>query len=180
MAAWISIYCAQAVEHLTPADLREALDLPDYWTLAEWYGLPEALVAPARAHLRIEPAGEGDGFDVYALHYREPGQRPVTIHRWAAPERVREEVAEARARLEGRSGYPVERVRALLARTKEVVGIELGWSQTEGDMGVVFAYEVARCVAKAGRGYIFGLDEGWSIVDSKGGFLDVLPPGKSS
>lgn len=177
MAAWLSVYCKQSVGHLTPQDLLERISVADFWTLAEWYDLPEEQVGPARAQLRIESAGE-EGFDVYELHYREPGHRPVFVRRWAAPALVREEIGEALGKLQIFRSPAADRVRDHVRQTSEVIGIELGWSQTE-DMGIAFAYEVARTLARMGRGVIAGLDEGWMTVDEVGGFVDLLQPGAS-
>jgi len=172
MAAWISVYCETPVGGLTPQGLLEAISVADYWTLAEWYEVPEEQVQPALAALHVEQAGEG-GFDVYELRYRDPDQRPVFIRRWAAPARVQEEIREALERLDEPGGAAAEDLRDRLGRVCEVVGIELGWSQVEGDMGVVFAYEIARCLAQLGRGTILGLDDGWSTVDDAGAFVHL-------
>lgn len=175
MPAWISVYCAKSVGRLIPKDLLDAISMADFWTLAEWYQVPEEQVKPALAVLRIESTGK-EGFDVYDLHYRAPEQRPVHIRRWAAPGRVQEEIGEALERVQGFEGAVAEDIRGHLKRVCEVVGIELGWTQVAGDMGVVFAYEVARYLAQIGRGYIVGLDGGWSTVDEIGAFLDLLVP----
>jgi hypothetical protein len=87
MAAWISVYCRKSVGDLTPQELLEAISVADFWTLAEWYEVPEEKVQPALASLRIEPTGE-DEFDIYELHYRAPDERPVYIRRWSAPARA--------------------------------------------------------------------------------------------
>jgi hypothetical protein len=173
MAAWISVYCEKSVGSLTPQKLLDAISVADFWTLAEWYEVPEENAQPAIASLRIEPARE-DGFDVYDLHYRDPDERPVCIQRWAAPARVQEEIKEALEQLGEFRGAAVKDVRNHLGKVCEVIGIELGWSQVKGDMGVVFAYEVARCLAQSGHGYIGGLDGGWSTVDKLGAFVHLL------
>jgi hypothetical protein len=175
MSAWISVYCEESVGSLTPQELLEAISVADFWTLAEWYEVPEEQVQPALELLRIEPAREDD-FDVYELHYRGPDERPVCIQRWAAPARVQEEIEEALERLKGSDDAAVEDVRDHLRRVCEVIGIELGWTQVGSNMGAVFAGEVARCLAQSGRGYILWLDGGWSTVDKIGAFVHLLEP----
>jgi hypothetical protein len=172
MPAWLSVYCKQSVGHLTPQELLERISVADFWTLAEWYDLPEEQVDPARKQLRVESTGE-EGFDVYELNYRAPGHRPVFIRRWAAPALVQEEIGEALGKLQTFRSPAANRVREDVRQASEVIGIELGWSQLE-DMGIAFAYEVARTVAQVGQGVIAGLDEGWMTVDDRGGFVDLL------
>ena len=51
-----------------------------------------------------------------------------------------------------------------MENVQTVIGIELGFSQLE-DMGVVFAYEVARWFGEHRGGLIKGDEDNWSLID---------------
>jgi len=174
MAWWLTVYCRRPVSALTPQQLlaglrdqdREAPAGVDYWTLAEHFGIEdEAVVDAALDVLRVRDAS-ATGLDQLELSYRpDADARPIVVHCWTEPERVAEELEEAQ---EGRSPPPeaLPRLRA----TKEIVGIELGFSQLE-DMGIVLAYELARWLVQKGKGLVVDDDDCWMTVDG-GGWVD--------
>lgn len=164
MAWWLTVYCRKPIAGLTPEHLmagitgrdREASAGDDYLTLAEGYDVDEALVKPALRALTISKdleVGYGD-------------QRPIVMHVWTSAERVAEELEEMR---EVRS--PPASLVTRLAQTKEIVGIELGFSQLE-TMGVVFAYELARYLAQKGDGVIVDDDDRWQRI-ADGAFEEI-------
>src|SRR5262245_29245053 len=59
----------------------------------------------------------------FRLRYRPPKYRPVLIHLWTEPERVRAEREEALEQLEGAKGRGKERVRSRLGRVVEVAAL---------------------------------------------------------
>lgn len=69
----------------------------------------------------------------------------------------------------GDSSDSAERIRNHMKKVCAVIGIEMGFSQLE-DMGVVFAYEVARWYGEHRGGLIKGVDENWLSIDD-GGFV---------
>ncbi len=167
MAWWITIYCRKSVANVSAAQLLagirdrdpEASAGVDYLTLAEDYEVAEELVKPALDALRVE-AQSAEPLD-FEVAYREPGLRPIVVHHWAEPERVKEELEEAKdVRSVPRS------LAKRLAETKEIVALELGFPMLE-DMGVVFAYEIARYLAQKGDGLIVDDDDRWQRI--KGG-----------
>jgi hypothetical protein len=173
MAWWLTVYCRKPVAALTPAQLlagirdedRSAPAGVDYWTLAEHYDIEdEAVVDAALDVLRVRGAG-ATGLDCEVHYQPEDDRRPIVVHCWSEPERVAEELAEAE---EGRSPPPaaLERLQA----SKEIVGIELGFSQLE-DMGIVLAYEIARWLAQKGDGLVVDDDDQWLAVEG-GGWVD--------
>lgn len=174
MAWWLTVYCRKPVSALAPKQLlaglrdedREAPAGADYWTLAEHFGIDdEAVVDAALEGLRVRDAN-ATGLGALELCYRpEAGARPIVVHCWTEPERVAEELEEAE---EGRS--PPTGVLPRLRATKEVVGIELGFSQLE-DMGIVLAYELARWLAQRGDGLVVDDDDCWMAVEG-GGWVD--------
>ncbi|MCB9492532.1 MAG: hypothetical protein H6674_10755 [Dehalococcoidia bacterium] len=159
MAWWITVYCKRDCSALQPSDLAhgirggdpEALAGVDYDSLAEDCGVPESLVPPALEHLRVT-----DDFEV--RYQQDPNARPIIVHLWMQPERVREEVGES---YEVRS--PPKGAAPFLERCQAVVGIELGFSMA-GTMGVVIAHEVARYLAQKYDGVIVDDDDRWEVV----------------
>jgi hypothetical protein len=159
MSWWITVYCRRDCGSLNSGELARGirdgdLEAPagvDYHTLAEDYDVREALVAPALRHLRVTEDLE--------VHYApNESARPVVVHVWAAPERVREEVEEAH---EVRDA-PAE-ASPYLEDCRAVVAIELGSSMAE-TMGVVLAYEVARYVAQKYDGIVVDDDDSWQRI----------------
>ncbi len=173
MAWWLTIYCREPVSALSPAQLLvgirgedpSALAGVDYWTLAEHFGIEdEAVVDAALDLLRVREPG-ATGLECEVAYRPEDDVRAIAVHCWTEPERVAEELEEAQ---EGRSPPPeaLPRLRA----SKEIVAIELGFSQLE-DMGIVFAYEIARWIAQKGDGLVVDDDDCWMMVED-GGWVD--------
>jgi hypothetical protein len=163
MAWWITVYCRRDCGSLSSRELARGIrdDDPeapagvDYNTLAEDYDVPEALVAPALQHLRVT--------EDFEVHYSaDASARPVVVHLWTAPERVREEVEEAHEVRDAPS-----EASPYLEECRAVVGIELGFSMLE-TMGVVFAYEVARYLAQKYDGVIVDDDHRWQRIHQIG------------
>jgi hypothetical protein len=175
MAWWITVYCRRSVSRLTPSELlagitdrdRSAAAGVDYATLAEDYGVDADAVAPALAQLAVRATSDAP-LD-FEIGFATDG-RPLVLHLWDAPERVAEELEEAK---EVRS-VPAT-IADRLAETKEIVAIELGYSHLE-DMGIVFAFEVARYLAQNGDGLIVDDDDAWQVVD-QGGFSPINADG---
>ena len=70
---------------------------------------------------------------------------------------MRDEISEADER------EPPAAAQEHLRRSVAVVGIEMGYSQLE-DMGVVFAYELARYLAQKSEGIICNDEDMWLRV----------------
>src|SRR5262245_41267161 len=146
MPAWLTVYCRRPVT-LRRSELLAELRDADFDTLAEVHEIDESLVDPALAALRLEDT-DHDSIDGASLVYRAPGFRPIQIHCGTSPERVAEEIEEARD-----AGELPEEVSAALGEVVEVVALELGFGMYE-DMGIVIAWEVARIVAHATHGLV--------------------------
>ena len=167
MPTWISVYCSKALGDMPPADtLAAEIRKNDFFTLAEDYEIDEDLVDPALANFRIEPDDSG-----FNLHYRSTGERPIAVHYWTKPERVKEEIQEVHELLGGDSAA-VGKVKQHLQTIQAVVGIEMGFSQLE-DMGIVFAYEIARWFGRNRRGMIKDDNDNWLFTSSDGGFIHL-------
>lgn len=162
MPAWISVYCTQPIDDVSADQLCDDIRDNDYWTLAEHYDVDDDLVNPALQRLRIERDSGG-----FQLHYRPEGERQLAIHCWTGSARVEEEIAEVAETLEEDSSETANRVREHLKNVQAVIGIEMGFSQLE-DMGVVFAYEIARWFGEHRGGLIKGYDDSWSLIVDSG------------
>jgi hypothetical protein len=166
MAWWITVYCTQAVSHLTGAQLLDGIrardaEAPagvDYHTLAEDYDVDEDAVGPALTCLRVKSAGKLP-LEVAVHYHPDDDMRPVMLHCWKGEARVAEELEEMRDIRE-----PPKAAEATLARTVEIVGIELGASQF-GTMAVVLAYEIARYLTQKGDGLFVDDENEWYVVD---------------
>lgn len=159
MPSWVTIYCTENIDDVVP-EFFDEIKLSDYWSLAEDYGVADHLVSPALQHFKISQATDG-----FTLQYRPAGERQLAIRCWTNTERVLDEIHEAKATL----GYSKPSLKEQIEKTKAVIGIELGASQLS-DMGIVFAYEVARWFGLHKGGLILGDDDNWSQIE-KGGFV---------
>lgn len=166
MPAWVTIYCIDPVDTVRPDELLSGIGVSDYDTLAEQYELDERLVAPVLARLQIKVFG-----DNLRLHYRIEGERQLEIHRWSDPCRIAEEIREVLEQLDGDGSSQAAEIRSHLSAVHGVVAVEMGFSQLE-DMGVVFAYEVARWFTHNCRGLIRCHDDTWLRTDD-GAFVDL-------
>lgn len=175
MAWWLTVYCRSPVSELSPEQLlagirgedRQAHAGEDYWTLAEDFGIEDEDVVDAALDVLRVRGDEALGLRAGCEVCYRPGvdARPIVLHCWSEPERVAEELEEAE---ESRS--PPAAAQERLRASKEVVGIELGFSQLE-DMGVVIAYEIARWLAQKGDGLVADDDDRWMRV-ADGGWVD--------
>ena len=90
------------------------------------------------------------------------------MHYWTNPDRVAEEGQEVVEQFSADNDRSA-RIKTHLQNAKAVVGIEMGFSQLE-DMGIVFAYEIARWFGRNRGGMIKDDDDHWSVIDDHGGF----------
>jgi hypothetical protein len=161
VAAWLTVFNRQPVGASISADaITAAIEETDLYMAAEAAGIDDdAAVDAALSHLSVLPvdAKLGVQFDV---RYGDGDQRPVQIHVWAEPARVRIEQSEAESSLEGVPAAASAAVRSRLRETVEVIGIELGWGQLE-DMGIVLAGQVAELFAATGDGLIRDSNDDW-------------------
>jgi hypothetical protein len=162
MPEWITVYCQKVGDEITADSMRQGIVDADFYTLAEDYDVDDSRVKPALTQLKIESNEDG-----FKISYQKPEVRPIQVHRWTDTERVEEELEEARERLEDQ---PLsDTVNTHLEGVKEVIGIELGFSQMN-DMGIVFADVVARWLATSLVGLVEMPDERWYAIGEHGEF----------
>ena len=172
MAWWLTVYCRKSVASLEPRQLADGLrdrdpEAPagvDYEALAEEYELDEDDLNEALEQLSVVAVSR-ESLDVELRYRRDPTARPVIVHLWTNPERVAEELEETHDIRE-----PPDGALPYLSACREIVGIELGYSQLE-DMGLVLACELARYLAQKGDGIFVDDNNEWYAVED-GEFTD--------
>jgi hypothetical protein len=158
------VYCTRSVADVTADGILASIRNTDLWSVAEDFGIEDdEAVCSAVDALRVEPV-TGQPDIRFRLSYRPPEYRPVLVHVWADPERVRTELEEAAERLEDAAGDGIGRIRMHLGRVVEVVAVELGWSQMS-DMGVVLASQVAEFLAGVADGLVLDENDAWWAVE---------------
>lgn len=148
MAAWITAYLQRVPPPLSPSGLQGAIVHADWWTLGERLDLDEDEIDTFLERLRWRADPLEFGYD---------GARPVQIHVWTDPDRIRVQLDE----LEHGQDPPLPpSVRERLRSTRAVVALDLGVSQLESMLSVV-AFEIAYHLAETCEGVIQGPDERW-------------------
>lgn len=137
----------------------KALAGVDYLTLAEDYPVGrrsgyEDLVAKAVDELAVARA-QSAGNVAHEVRYAPWPAQPILIYRWDLK-------AEGKAILDSlvRTGAPLDRSSV---KFRELVGIQVRRHQLE-DMGIVFAYEVARYLGQRGEAAILNDQGEWQEV----------------
>lgn len=158
------MYCGSQVE-LDVEQLRDELAMADLLTLAEAvYDTDEAAadaVAMATKYLRIERYGAE-----IEVHWKSVG-RPLQI-RAVSGSAAEKDIAEVLTdRLPAATGPGPDRVRAQLARTRQVVYLEMGGTDAKG-IGAVLGEIIAFRLAEAGDGLVWLFDREWAAPDNRG------------
>ena len=165
MSEWLTVYCTRPVAALAPAGLLAFLRAADLHTAAEGFGIDdESIVDAAVARLRvIASAGDAVASNAprFRVRYTDSEAADVLVHVWSDPGGVRTECDEASEELDDEAG-PAVAVRSHLARTVEVVGVELPWAAAE--MGFLLAVQSAEYFARAGDGLLRDQDDEWWAV----------------
>ncbi|MEO8839966.1 MAG: hypothetical protein ABI591_05035 [Kofleriaceae bacterium] len=154
MAAWITIYLKSPKPVPGAAAIRDAMTLPDWWTLGESVGLEEDQVDAFLAGLVWSETEVG-----------QPDKRPLQVHEWTDPDRVRSEIAELD---EIAATVVPDSVRARLEGVTTIVAIEYGIGQI-GTMLEVVGFEIAYWLAAHYDGVIKSDHHAWFDHDAHRG-----------
>lgn len=167
MPNWIFLCCRRPLRQLAASRLAAGIigDDPqapagvDYLTLAEDYPVGrrsryEDLVAKAVDEVTVARS-RSLGNVSYEIRYAPWPAQPILIYRWDLR-------SEGKAILQSliQKGAPPDRSSA---KFRELVGIQLRCHQLE-DMGIVFAYEVARYLGQRGDAVILNDQGEWQEV----------------
>jgi len=158
---WNTVFCAEPIEGLTADEILAGITDRDarwpagvdYLTLAEWYDVDLDRVGSACRALSV-------GQTEFGFRVSFGTERPVDVHTWSSTDFVREHLSEVLPYATSTG------LRRRLAKTTTIYGVEFGFTALQ-NMGVVFAYEVARYLGNRGAGLIRTDEERW--LEGRGG-----------
>ncbi len=151
--------------------LIDAINESNLATLCEQYGLDSRMIEPALWHLEVVKAPDALSPFFALVRYGDERKRPLIINRWDASEKSGKGILQ-----EGLNHGLLPAVREHFWLTREIFALEFDPAQLK-DMGLVFAYEVARWVAFQRRGIVRGLDGCWYRLNCHKAFVPLLAPG---
>jgi hypothetical protein len=159
MAVRYTVYCRRSVAGVTPERLLAGTREADLHTIAENDDIPDDVIVDALGQLRIENV-DPQGFRFYRLCYRPDGVRQIDVERWQTAEEVRGVAAEVLEDLQAEGHPALDRIRAHLGRTVDIVDASFGSAPGER-MAPVLASEVTRWLAEKFGGIIRAADGSW-------------------
>ena len=154
----------KSINVFDPDEIRAAVTESDFHTLCNQYGLDPALIKPAKAHLKIRTAPD-PAVPFFTLQYKWEKAPPIVVTRWREGEQFSElrHICEAIA---------PQSARQHINRAQEMFTIDLSHGQSR-DLGLLFAYELARWAAHKGTGLVHGLDGVWYRLNLHKAFLPI-------
>lgn len=173
MAIRYTAYCRQSVAAITPQQLLAGIREADLHTIAENDDIPDDVILDALKQLRIENVDQ-EGFRFYRLSYRPNGMRQINVERWQTQDEVRAVVAEVLEQLEEVRHSALDRIRAHLGQTADIVSASFGSAPGER-MAPVLASEVTRWLAQKFVGLIRAADGSWWELGRHGEYQPLLP-----
>jgi hypothetical protein len=173
MAARYTVYCQRIAAGITPEQLLAGTREADLHTIAENDDIPEDMIVDALKQLRIENV-DPKGFRFYRLCYRPDGLRQIDVDRWQTAEEVRGVVAEVLEGLEAKGHPALDRIRAHLEQTVDIVYASFGSAPGER-MAPVLASEVTRWLAERFDGIIRAADDSWWELGQYGEYQPLRP-----
>lgn len=177
MAVRYTVYCQKSVAAVAPEQLLAGTRVADLHTIAEGNDISDEVILDALGQLRIENV-DPQGFRFYRLCYRPPGARQVDVDRWQTAGQVRTVVAEHLELLEHKRHPAIERIRAHLERTVDIVNASFG-SSPEEEMAPVLASEVTRWLAWKFDGLVCWPDDSWWELGRFGEYQPLRVEGQS-
>jgi hypothetical protein len=173
MAIRYTVYCQRSAAGVTPEELLAGTREADLHTIAENDDIPEEMIVDALKQLRIENV-DPTGFRFYRLCYRPSGVRQIDVERWQTAGEVRAVVTELLEGLEAKGHPALERIRAHLVQTVDIVDASFGSAPGER-MAPVLASEVTRWLAEKFDGVIRAADDSWWELGQYGEYQPFRP-----
>lgn len=150
VSIWVRACCVRDVEIDLQA-LAQSIS-------RRWQGVASELKTPSQLPLlRIQPAGE-PGREAWLIHHGEEGGQ-LHLERWSG-KAAQTQVQELLEELEGRDEPGARRVREVLARTVEMVGLEVRRDSPGPALSLALA--AAAYVAEHGKGLVHADGYGWA------------------
>lgn len=173
MAIRYTVYCRRSAAGVTPEQLLAGSREADLHTIAENDDIPDDVIRDALRQLRIQNV-DPPGFRFYRLCYRPDGVRQIDVERWQTADEVRGVAAEVLEGLEAEGHPALDRIRAHLGQTVDIVSASFGSGPGER-MAPVLASEVARWLAETFGGIIRAADYSWWQLGGYGEYQPLLP-----
>jgi len=166
MSYWIMVFTQKPLGAFSEKDLLAAVTASNFHTLCDQYGLDPALIQPSLAYLAFDLSINGQQ-PLLVLRYQPKHQPPIVVTEWDAMAdgglSLLEDVTE---------GLAIPVVLRNLEETRFIYSVELVESQL-GDLGLLFAYELARWIAGRGSGLVLGLDRTWYRLNPFQAFIPL-------
>ncbi|WP_157369151.1 hypothetical protein [Zavarzinella formosa] len=173
MAIRYTVYCRKSVAGVTPEQLLAGSREADLHTIAENDDIPDDVIVDALRQLRIQNV-DPPGFRFYRLCYRPDGVRQIDVERWQTADEVLAVVAEVLEGLEDKGHPALDRIRACLGQTVDIVNASFGSAPGE-KMAPVLASEVTRWLAQQFDGIIRAADDSWWQLGVHGEYQPLRP-----
>jgi hypothetical protein len=153
-----TVFCKRSVAAVTPEMLLKHLNILDFLTLGEDYGISENAIQAARP-LRIENIDPGQ-FCLYHLRYGASGIRPVEIDRWENADQHRAYVEETIENITIQNGARTGKVIGFLRASVDSVSVSFGTDP----QAAMYAWEVVRYFASEFDGIVRPDDGQWLTI----------------
>ena len=148
--------------------LNQDLLRVNFVTLCSQYNLDPAKIEPAKSSLEVIVSNEGAS-PYFLVKYGASHDRPLFVYEWGAKTDIGRRILKNLMH-QGTS----KKLTSHIVKAKSIIKIELSPSQLK-DMGLLFAYEIARWAAFKGNGLVFGLDGIWYELNRYHAFIPVTP-----
>ena len=161
----IAIFNLTPITQFDPDEIRAAVTESNFHTLCDQYCLDPALIQPALDSLEIQ-VPDLEKVPLFGLRFAPEPTAPIIVNCWRESERVA-------AYIHTYTSVAPALVQNHLSLSKEVFIVELQRLQS-ADLGVLFAYELARWLAFRGGGWVYGFDGTWYRLNAHKAFLPVI------
>ena len=152
------------IKRFNPDEIRTAVTESNFHTLCDQYGLDPALIEPGKSYLEILVAPEAD-VPFFSLRYGPTDKGLIVVNRWVDADRLP-------ALIHTCVSAAPKAAMSRITQAKEVFLIEITREQSH-DLGLLFAYELARWAAFTGKGVVRGLDGLWYRLNTHKAFLPI-------
>lgn len=148
--------------------LENALRSAHFETLCQQYGLDPSTVTDVLEHLTLTGSPTDPIVPFFFVQYGQKMHQTLTVERWDVAEPSGKALlAAVKASVDGHA------IAKRLAETSRIFRIPLNDLQLS-DLGLLFAYEIARWTAFHGKGLVRGLDGKWYALNEHQAFIPLL------
>lgn len=153
-----TVYCRRNAGTVTPESLLKHLEVLDFWTLGEDYGIEEEAV-DAALPLQIRNVDPGR-FRLFHLSYGKADRRPIEIERWESEDQHRAAAQETSENLSMKDSARARKIRELLRASVDSVSVAFGIDPP----AAMVAWEIVRFFASKFDGVIKADDGEWLTI----------------